>query len=378
MSVRRALVCALLLCAGSVSAADEGFADLVYHSVRAPSDARLAAMAGSGSALRSGAMSVFVNPALCHAYAKMRRVRGLLAGITYAQQEPVYDGHVVTLGGGYATGDKGTIINLYRYVQGKPDVQTDYQVVASYGGQMFQKAEKQGAVDYGVNIRYEQSNWDSYDLPELYTRRIVGGDTTFSDTSWVASNNRLEKRLAMDVGFFQADVITNLDFGLVLHNILGYRWGEERPQVVAERYLDTDTLPPDTVLVDRLYYDNQYVNTDGWIESWYRRLTVGVAFSSFVFENRIELRVPADLELIGLFEGDRDTHLMFRCGIEADILTKVQLRFGYARQPRRVERGVDPVNQHYFSGGLGVSVKWLNADLFIGKNEWGLGATVAY
>jgi hypothetical protein len=369
----------ILIVAGAFAAKD-GAVDLTYHASRPMGDPRASALAGAGLAMPGGALTVFTNPALVHSYCKAGKYKGMLSGASYGQYDPVYDGNVVTAGAGYYSGPKGTALNMYRYLQGAEDQQTDYQVIATYAGQMFEKSDKQGAVDYGINIRYEQANWNTYGLPWMRDSLWHERDSTWvlvnplDDSSNVPNGSVLEKRLMMDIGFFQANIFENLDFGLALHNIAGYIWGTERPQPIAYR----DSID-DTTARTGTRYDTESRTTDRWIDSWYRRLSVGAVFHTRVWKDKLLLQIPLDLEFVGIFERGKHTHTLFRCGIEAVLSQRFAFRFGYGRQPDVVRIGEDPENINVFTGGLGVSiVKGLTIDGFIGLDQWGVGVSYTY
>jgi len=211
-----------------------GVPDLLFHAGRPMGDIRSGAMANSGCALRGGALSVWSNPALVHAYCRDFQVQGLVSGASYGRSGVLYDGGVVTAGAGYH-GDKMTVVNMYRYLRGSIEPQTDYQSLVTYSGQLFGRHEKQGAVDFGVNVRYEQANWKFNGLPTVYTWYDSGNGVFYADPQSAVEapeGSLLEKRLLFDLGFFQANVLNNLDFALVFHHQLGYVWRDANPRWV--------------------------------------------------------------------------------------------------------------------------------------------------
>ncbi len=358
--------------------------DLLFHTGHAPADIRFAGLAGSGCALPTGVLSAFYNPALIHSVAKQSTINGLLTGLSYAQQTPMYDRHVVTLGAAYGGKEQGTVGNLYRYMQGDDEQQTDYQTMATYAGQLFDKSSDQGPVDYGVNIRYDQANWNTYGHPTLYSTLYAPGDTTVYDSSTVSRGNILEKRLLLDLGFYQSSIMNNLDFGLVLHNLFGYTWGEQRPTVESVY----DSLGADSIVYGRRC-TGEYHDIGGWIDSWYRRVTIGVLFHSILMEGNLVLRIPLDVEVIGLFNRDGpDRVWRFRCGAEATYRTHFVFRLGYARRPWLAEVGVQPENAHRFTGGFALQLRSFTIDSYLdvgeqradnwGVGEWGLAASYVY
>jgi hypothetical protein len=265
--------------------------------------------------------------------------------------------------------------------------------MVTYAAQIFDKSsDGQGAVDVGVNVHYDKVSWVTRGFEPLYTKVTIPGlrgDTTLVRANPLVDEGHVEdKRLLMDIGFYQADVLNNLDFGLVLHNIFGYSWGRERPDSLRVRYkldtalanIDPITAQSDSVWIDSACYVNEYANTDGWTDGYYRRLTIGGAFHSSIIKGKVALVVPADLEFIGIFDHSdhRSTGVMFRCGIEATIAERVALRFGYGREPERVERGATPENRNVFTGGAGFHYNGIGADVYLGTGGWGVGASVNF
>jgi hypothetical protein len=116
------------------------------------------------------------------------------------------------------------------------------------------------------------------------------------------------------------------------------------------------------------------------MDGYYRRLTIGGAFHSNIVKGKVDLVIPADLEFLGLFDQSdpRNTAVMFRCGIEANIVDRVALRFGYGREPYRVERGTTPTNRNVFTGGAGFHYKGIGADAYIATSGWGAGASLNF
>jgi len=359
-----------------------GVPDLLFHADRpAMSDTRAAGMAGAGCALPGGPLTVYANPALVHSYGKGVGLHGLLSAASYAQLGPLYDGSVVTAGAGYYGDKKGTAVNMYRYLHGHDDDQTDYQTSVVYANQLFESGEKQGPVDIGIAMRYEQANWRVYGLPTLY-KYTCEFDTvperrasTYTPVATYPAGvgSVLEKRLLFDIGFFQPHITPNIDFALVLHNLFGYVWNETSPQVEGVSVEDTSGL--DTAGA-RYVYD--YESTNGWIDGWYRRLTLGALFYSDIVKNKFMLRVPLDLEFIGLFQRGHVTHTMFRVGVEVEFRSMIFLRAGYGREPELLEITVDPENCNVVTGGLGFHYRGLTVEGCFGSSLWGLGVSFCY
>jgi hypothetical protein len=369
---------AVVILAVGVSA-QSGVPDLLFSGSRMMGDLRAGGMANAGSALESGALSVFANPALVHAYCRTNEYKGLVSGLSYGRTRPLYDKSLVTFGAGYHNETKGTVVNTYRYLEGNHETQTDYQAVVTYAGQLFRRNEDHGAVDFGINARYEQANWRTTGFTSFDTLvRPAGAQSTWDTLPGrdaVDDGRLLEKRLMFDLGFYQSSVANNLDFSLVLHNLVGYIWRDISPTVEYRAQIDEDTATADTIAYA---YNTDPYTTEGWMESWYRRLTVGIVLRSIVVPGKLTIRIPMDLEFAGLFDRDRPTHVMFRCGMEAELFKYVVLRGGYGRQPWYVQMGKGPENENVYGGGLGFHFRGLSIDGFLTNQEWGAGLSFNY
>jgi hypothetical protein len=71
------------------------------------------------------------------------------------------------------------------------------------------------------------------DLPEKVLFRDSSGNWSGDSISkWSTDNGEglvRDRRLLLDIGFFQENVWPNIDFGLTMRNLLGYVWSSENP-----------------------------------------------------------------------------------------------------------------------------------------------------
>jgi len=107
-------------------------------------------------------------------------------------------------------------------------------------------------------------------------------------------------------------------------------------------------------------------------------MTVGIAFRSDVLPGRLSVRFPLDIEFAGIFDRDRDTHVLFRVGAEVVLKELLILRGGYGRQPEFVEDGRNPENVNVYGGGLAFRWRGLEVGGFLNNQEWGAGASFDY
>jgi hypothetical protein len=286
-----------------------------------------------------------------------------------------------------------------RYLE-REDKSKIHEGIACFSGRLFDKSVDQGAVNIGINIRYERMRLNRSAFDTLYTRKIrevrnnlTGVDSILSiDTVGFATTGTgsiNENRLVVDLGFYQDKVADRLDFGLTLHNIAGYFWKKETPDTI---YRDTlllqDSSGTDAIYTyeKRQYYSDQTSETDGWMDRRYRALTVGLLYYTKVMEDKMLLRLPFDLSMWRVFDKSRKTIFSFRTGVEAVLFENYALRFGYARAPRTVwearpDLGANQDKLHLansFTGGAGIRISTVNVDFYLETDGWGVGASYAF
>jgi hypothetical protein len=343
-------------------------------------DMRINGFAGAGCGLLEGISGIYANPALPHAFGTANPSRHFVIEAGYGRDR-IYSQHIIPAGASCMLGkEAGTVGLLYRYLRSDEE-RSQHEAVLNYSSRLFEKSTAHGAVDYGVNIRYERANWQlkSFDsIPSIITRRdstqYVVVDTTWSGFDGPGAQR--DNRLLLDIGFYQAYIAERLDFGLTFTNLLGYVWRERHPYTREFPYGDS-TYSDSTAYVDATE------RSEGWIDAAHRCLSVGVAFKTPILSDNVKVIIPFDLEFLGLnfFEHDTPTRVTLRTGIEASFLDHYALRFGYARAPRKVimrdVRNKDKkINDNIFTGGGGASVAPFSADFYIGLNEFGISARI--
>ncbi|MBD3321995.1 MAG: hypothetical protein GF350_12935 [Chitinivibrionales bacterium] len=387
------LVCAVVVffAAGHAQQEDSGAVtdpDLAFITQFVTANARIEGFAGAGCALLEGITAVHVNPALPNAYNKAKKTRHFIVHTGYGR-DSLFDENTVPGGISCYLGEPGTIGLLFRYLQ-RDDHQQVHEGVFNYSGRMFDKSIDQGAVDFGINLRYERIEWETFDHAPLYKYAYARDSSTapFSiDT--LAVSDRVERgktrgsRLMFDLGFVQKGVAERLDFGMTFHDLLGYSWLRERPYIKNEigDSVRVDTLNEYLYYTDSLYYAREYKKRESWCHKKYKRMTVGIAYHPGIMQNKVQLSIPADVGFVGLFDRDTKTRFSLRVGVEAQFLKHYMLRFGYGRAPRVLFPGdldgdSNP-NTNIFTGGGGVRIQPFAADIFIGKQSWGVGIGVA-
>lgn len=343
-----AFVCCAAIAALSVPAAAQGYTRDYYgiFARSAPASVTSQSLAGAGTAMPQGGFQGLINPALTSALPP----KGVLAA-GYGRDER-FDNAAVPLGMVYSDG-LGALGAYYRYLGGE-NVRT-HEAVFNLAGLMFDQIDDQGAVEFGVNIRYENSKWQ-----QDYRRIFDNGVESFSRV-----DNKSQSVL-FDVGFYQPHIISWLDFAIVLTNLNGYVWANHEGNV--------------NEIYDNILLENAGRITGkskGWIGWRYCTATIGSLINIPLAGDALLFQIPLDLEITNVFTNAAPTKYIVRTGLDARLFNLVNLRFGYAHAPE------DPLDiikdfdhKDLFFGGVGVMVRPIQIDFFAGKDEFGV--TVGY
>jgi hypothetical protein len=347
-------------------------------------NARTAAMAGAGCALLDGAGAADVNPALPNAYATYRGGLHLSAAAGYGRDSVfrfILPGAIVL-----CLGDYGSAGAFARWLK-RDDRHYQYEGAATWSGRLFEKSMTQGAVDLGVNVRFERTWWEDSLHTVRYLRPHWDADThVVYDTLAVSPPGPLgrwrEDRLLLDVGFYQKEVAEHVDFALVCHNLLGYRWNLNLPGLASEA-AGADSLDMAHILErDTMLFKDRTESRD-WLSGAYRRVTVGIAFSAPIWHDQAVLAVPADVDFMGLFESGVKMRLAVRIGAELTFMEYFHLRGGYAYAPTAMSiadmyDGARRPHKNLLRAGAGFRTNNVMVDFYMARNEWGATAGTAF
>lgn len=353
--------------------------DWLFMSQRNFNSAQIKGLGDAGSALPGDVGVGRLNPALIHS--SVKNAQGAIS-LGYGR-DSLFDRHIVPLGFGYA-GSDGALGAWYRYQKGDNGTKQN-ELVINFSGLLFSQIDEQGPVDFGVNFRYE---WMERDLREQltlpvehYTLDSMGSSVYQStvDSEQVSIKQDInERRFIVDIGFFQPDVMKNVNFAVVMHNLFGHRWTTERPsRVEVDSLLEDSLVDGDTIgRIQRHYtFRNEEHTSKSWLRGRYRTLLFGVAYR--VDAGSLQLVFPVDMEILGLFEKKIETRYVFRGGISALIGNIFMVRAGYARQPKTILEGLTSFkNANFFTGGVGVALTPIVLDAYFADNAFGM--TVEY
>ncbi|MDG5814927.1 hypothetical protein QA601_07560 [Chitinispirillales bacterium ANBcel5] len=303
-------------------------------------------LGGAGSALSMGIMQGTINPALVFSYRSHVPERGALAvGYGY---DSLYNDLLLPGGVSYANheGALGFFYSIQRGTSGNL-----YEFTGNISGRLSEQVDSQGPVDYGLNIHYQNMSF-SHELKDSASANII--------------KDMRERRLLFDLGFFQTNVMDNLDFSFVLKNLVGYRWSRTK-----EAYADEE-------LADTLQDLNKSERNRGWTASRYRTMVVGIAYH-FSLGQGVEISIPMDIEVFGLFDRKIKRTTVFRSGVQARVLSNYYLRFGFSRAPDSVPEVFSALRKgNLFFGGAGMIVNQLQLDFYRGSENWGLTASLDF
>ena len=327
----------------------------------------------------SGAM---INPALLYSYRRsIEDVHGSVM-VGYGR-DSVYDRHILPAGVSYSTAE-GSMGFFYRFLQNSSEMKQN-EMTLNISGQLAGTSDEQGAVDFGLNIRFENFDWPERPLEGLPSNMITrdsSGHLTVDTIGYSEkyTGNISENRLLFDIGFFQANVWPNTDFGLTLRNLFGYTWTKENPVI---GYTDHDTVPDstktDSVVVRSYYYKDKTSKSKSWTDGKYRTLAAGIVYRIEMAGGNLVLSLPLDIEVLGLFDKNTKTRLTVHGGIQAKISQRFNLRIGYSRAPGPIKTGLKEIkNLNVFTGGAGISIAPVTLDFYISDQAFGATAGFDY
>ena len=360
-----------------------------FTTQRRYSNPRQAGLSNTGVAIPEAITGAILNPSLVHSWHWNNQTK--YSASAAFERDSVFSKFIISTGASLFINEKTTLGTLYRSFRNGDD---NYQneVVLCIAGRLFEKNVSKGAVNLGMNFRYESFNWktDTDSLPIVQkmfdTSGIIisGSDSLLGKyKSNIENDFDKEKRLLFDLGFFQDNIFQGMDFGLTFHNLLGYVWKSDKPVIKHKPDTTYDTLT-DTIpqsLIDTSYHVAEWKESRARNKKVYKRMTVGLAYHTNIIQNKAMVLIPFDLEFIGLFDRKQDMKLGLHTGIEIWLGTYIGLRFGYARSPSYIEGKPGDItleNDHIFSGGASARFDHISFDLYIQGQNWGVGSTVAF
>jgi hypothetical protein len=366
----------ILSCFSFVIAAD---IDPIFTPQRVFYSAVQKSLGDAGIALPTDLSSAILNPAASYSYRRaIPKNRGsVLAG--YAR-DSIYDRNILPFAVSYAAGNQGTVALFYRYLDSYSGLK-DNEVTLNFSGQMAPQCDNQGPVDFGINIRFE-SNKMSYinSFPTYTTIKDSSGkwinDKVSGDNDILTKQNETEKRFAIDIGFFQSNITPGLDFGLTMKNLTGYRWIENSPYNTFKDSGFVRVNPDsttDSVVLHWVETGSGVKKSRCWTQGGYRTISAGLNYR-FTFANgKIEISLPADLEMLGLFDKKIKNKFVFHGGVQGKLSNNFYVRLGYSRAPISILTDLNQIkNVNVFTGGAGIAIAPVNMNFYISNNSLGL------
>jgi hypothetical protein len=352
--------------------------DLVFRPQQNFTSARLKALGDAGVAYSGDISMGQNNPALLFSSCKDQENGMIVVGYG---RDSLFNRHIMPLSFAH-TNAEGAIGGFYRFQSGDCGL-VQHEFTANFSGQLFDKADVQGAVDFGINVRYEIMKDKRHESRPLTVERYTvdrNGTSTYRSTidtvSGEYNGNAGIRRCIADIGFYQPDIMDRLDFGLVIRNLIGYQWKKQNPYVVAADSVVGDTIVTgDTLTVINRNHSFRYETKKGkaWLPGRYRTLTIGVLYRSV--NGPIQLLFPVDIEIMGLFDGKIKNSFVFRGGVAAQVNDAFTIRLGYARKPKTIIEGVNLIkNVNVFTGGAGLIVAQVAFDCYFSQDAFGVTA----
>lgn len=359
--------------------------DIPFNTQRYMSSTRSIGLAQSGSAIPEPAQSIFLNPALVHAWHLLSKKEHSVSAI-YGK-DSLFSKSIISFAGSKFVKNKMVASTVYRYFR-KSDKQWQNDIVAHTAGELFSNNGDQGSVSYGVNIRTEIMNWEEIEpiaLPRKIAYQVKDVTVLTKDTVYMTEplpREISEKRMLFDLGLYQSNIVTGLDFSVVFYNLLGLRWREEKGYT-ENSHKKVFTSNQDTLLIiDSTVYNGGTRKIDSKRHpKEYKRMTIGLAYHYAFSEGAFMIMIPLDVHINSVFTKKHRTGEI-RTGIETWFKNVFALRFGYGYGPRYIrnsKNGYDMSQEHNIAGGASLWVQNGALDFSITKEkEWTLSVTTAF
>jgi hypothetical protein len=291
-------------------------------------------LGGAGSAIPYSDFQGFINPALTYTGNGGRAFGGGTLAMGYGWDR-VFDKVILPFGMVFID-NNGAMGVYYSYLNGERS--TVHDAMLNFSWEMFKQAVKPGPVDGGLNIRYEQSKW---------RHKVL--DTEIEDEAVERIINVNGQNILFDLGFYQQQIIPGIDFSFVFTNLAGYRWNN----------IDGEN------------------KASGWFGWRHCAMTAGILYSFPMWGAAV--RIPFDVEMTGIFTKSTPNSYIMRTGLEVQIAKMYSVRFGYARSPDNfADLMADFDYRNLFYGGIGINMRPVKFDFFIGDDEFGATATYFY
>lgn len=331
----------------------------------------------AGIALPHDISGGLINPALTYSSSRINSSEhgSILAGYG---RDSIFNRHIIPAGISYATSD-GALAGYYRYLSGEGDLK-QHEITLNLSGQLFNKIDDQGQVDFGLNFRLENMTWKQRPPRKLISAQTSPGNWVSSELQDTGTTGYVkDTRLLLDVGFFQSEVWPHTDFALTLRNILGYSWTKEN----SDSIMSSDTLIVNTSMIQniattRYRYSDAIKKTKGWING-HRTLAAGIVFHTTLAGGSLRLNFPCDVEVIGIFDRKVKNHYVFHSGAEVQIGRYLFARLGYSRAPGIMFMTISDIeNINIFTGGAGVVVNKFSLNFYISNESFGTSMCIFY
>ena len=373
------LGCAAISCFGQDQLPDP---DRIFTPRQMYSSASSNGCAGAGIALPWNTASALINPGLLYSCRNGNALQSRSAYAGYGR-DSLFDRLILPLGL-TCFRRRDAIATQGRYASSGFG-RAEYETSVTYCRRVWTRGSRRGALDAGVNLRYEYAPWERHGLDTLYSVRSfydsLGSKMRPDEKSGFAlppeAGKFRENRAFMDLGLFKPEIAAHLDCGVTLENLIAFRWGKERPVKTIRR--DTAGTNGDTtILVATNSYRLEYGSYSGWIPLRYAVLSVGWNMRIGNPAGRFSLCVPIDLKTYGLFDRAMKEIFAIHCGVQLHVRRDIFLRVGYEHAPGLVHEGfrnLRPESNVSFGASLLPAGLPVVIDLYATHNEWGMAVS---
>jgi hypothetical protein len=337
---------------------------------------------GAGIALPWNPASALLNPALLYSCRNGNAPRSWSAYAGYGR-DSLFDRFIIPFGlTGFRRMD--AIAAHGRFASSGFGL-AEYDASATWCRRVWTRGSRRGALDAGVNMRYEYAPWERRGLDTLFSARSfydslgrrMRPDEKNGFTLPPEGGKFRENRVFIDAGLFKPEIASHLDCGVVLENLLAFRWGKERPAADVRRDT-TGTNGDTTIVVTQRSYRMEYEKYSGWIPLRYAVLSLGWNLRIGNPTGRFSFCVPIDLKTYGLFDRAMKETYAVHCGVQMHVMRDIFLRVGYEHAPGLVHEGwrnLAPDNNVTFGASLLPAGMPVVIDIYATHNEWGMAVS---
>lgn len=382
------LLLALLLTGLAAAQGAQRDPDPIWASQQSFVSAAARGMADAGAALPWSAASAGVNPGLLYSCRNTGAPIFKSAYCGYGR-DSLFGRYNLPFGAAYMR--KRDAAALHCRVLSSDFGIAEFGAAATLCRRLWSRADPQGPLDVGVNLRYEYADWGGRGIDTALCARAyydLSGRKVRPDEVLYQSRRRQfsEQRAILDIGVFKPDIATHVDCGLYIRNLAAYRWRAPQSMEVVRR--DTTGVMGDTSVVLELYrYGKGHEAAEGaFVPADYATAAFGCTFKFPIPGRNLYLSFPFEVRSYGLLNPDMKKVFAVHAGGQAHFMKNIFVRAGFQRAPGLVYAdtlgSTKIVIQNMNNATLGASLMPPGlpciVDCYFGHYEWGLTVSWDY